>query len=379
MTVLIDISNIIPGKGGAGGGVWIYSLNLLRELDRMAPGSGIRFLCIKNKENKELSLDNIPVTDNPFKQSGILGRLFWMHGALPAYCLFKGVRVLHRVTPEMPLLCTARGVCTLHDLMFEHYLKNPTLFRYFSKGEQLKFRIFRQVTRLSVLTSSAVVVPSHAVREEVLRGHPRAARKVRVTHEAVADRGQELPPLTPGPGGLFRIIVVAGFYPHKGHHHVLRVCQEMIRKGFTQFIVTLRGNPAFPEYIDDVKRSIAASGLSEHVRMASFEKKHSLADIYRDQDCFLLMSEYEGFGLPVLEAQQFGLPVVCSDIPVFREILSDSAEYLDLNDPVASADRFIGLTGMPERRNEMRRMGLENVSRYSWKKMAGETLEVYRG
>ena len=53
---------------------------------------------------------------------------------------------------------------------------------------------------------------------------------------------------------------------------------------------------------------------------------------YRNASALIISSEIEGFGLPIVEAFQRGLPVLCSDIPVFREIAETRATFLDLSD-----------------------------------------------
>ena len=88
-------------------------------------------------------------------------------------------------------------------------------------------------------------------------------------------------------------------------------------------------------------------------------------------------SLYEGFGLPVIEAMQEGCPCLLSDIPVFREIASDCAEFLPLVDiekwrlaiEDAALGAFAGKT-LEERRMQM-------ASTYSWERTAKLTMDVY--
>ena len=55
---------------------------------------------------------------------------------------------------------------------------------------------------------------------------------------------------------------------------------------------------------------------------------------YKGATALIFPSYYEGFGLPIIEAMQFGLPIICSDIPVFREIGKDTLLYFDPSDPM---------------------------------------------
>ena len=54
-----------------------------------------------------------------------------------------------------------------------------------------------------------------------------------------------------------------------------------------------------------------------------------LAVLYRNAIIYIFPSIYEGFGIPIIDAQKFGIPVICSDIPIFREVAKDSAFYIN--------------------------------------------------
>jgi glycosyltransferase involved in cell wall biosynthesis len=85
---------------------------------------------------------------------------------------------------------------------------------------------------------------------------------------------------------------------------------------------------------------------------------------------FVWPSLHEGFGLPPVEAQRFGVPVIASDIPINREILGDSAMYFPPTDPAALA---VGMTRLAEDaalRGELRERGQENASRFTWDETA---------
>ena len=63
-----------------------------------------------------------------------------------------------------------------------------------------------------------------------------------------------------------------------------------------------------------------------------------LEQCYKQADALIISSEIEGFGLPIVEAFQRGLPVLCSDIPVFREVAEDAALYFQLDEPGQLSD-----------------------------------------
>lgn len=139
----------------------------------------------------------------------------------------------------------------------------------------------------------------------------------------------------------------------------------------------MRGSKVYKSYVEDIRKEIVKMGLENFVVFEPFVSKISLDEIYSELDLVLLLSEYEGFGLPILEAQSHSVPVACSDIPIFREILQQSAFYLDLNFDQNEVSEFIGKINDENIMNNMALKGLNNVQQFSWNKMATETLTLY--
>jgi len=99
-----------------------------------------------------------------------------------------------------------------------------------------------------------------------------------------------------------------------------------------------------------------------------------LANLYENAEALVFPSLMEGFGLPALEAFAHGCPVIASDIPVFREILGDVPKYFNPHDENALVEC---LKNPPLRSPSFNQKAAKLVQKYSWQKMAKETLSVY--
>lgn len=99
-----------------------------------------------------------------------------------------------------------------------------------------------------------------------------------------------------------------------------------------------------------------------------------LAWLYDHADLLVFPSLYEGFGLPVLEAQSRGLPVVASRTASLPEVCADSVEYIDPLDEHDIGDVVQRLWRDDDRRRDLSESGLRNQRRFDWHRAAGEII-----
>lgn len=99
-----------------------------------------------------------------------------------------------------------------------------------------------------------------------------------------------------------------------------------------------------------------------------------LVNLYTHAEALVFPSRMEGFGLPALEALAHGCPVIASDIPIFREILGDIPKYFDPHDENALVEC---LKNPPLRSPSFHEKARSVVQKYSWQKMAADTIRIY--
>lgn len=110
----------------------------------------------------------------------------------------------------------------------------------------------------------------------------------------------------------------------------------------------------------------------------TFGDDKSLKKFYEEANVFVSVSLMEGFGLTLLEAMKYKCPVLCSDIPVFREILGNSCEFVDPKNPKKIKEKLEKILKSKNEQNRLIQLGIDKVSEYSWKKCAFETSEIYK-
>jgi glycosyltransferase involved in cell wall biosynthesis len=114
------------------------------------------------------------------------------------------------------------------------------------------------------------------------------------------------------------------------------------------------------------------------VKFLEFVDDEDLPLLYKNAIAFVLPSLYEGFGLPVLEAMNYGCPVITSSVSSLPEAGGDAALYVDPKDVSDIASKMEKIYKDKNLRSEMIEKGKKQVTKFSWEKSAEKTLEVLR-
>ena len=130
--------------------------------------------------------------------------------------------------------------------------------------------------------------------------------------------------------------------------------------------------------MNGLKRQIANLGLENRVNFIGYVPDGHVLPILASADLFVFPSWYEGFGLPILEAQKAGVPVVCSIAASLPEIAGNGAILFN---PFSIEEMVKTIRSCLEN-NDLRKFlvkkGYENVARFLWEKTALETHEIYK-
>jgi glycosyltransferase involved in cell wall biosynthesis len=129
--------------------------------------------------------------------------------------------------------------------------------------------------------------------------------------------------------------------------------------------------PVFP----DMRTYAEKLNITDYLRWIGHVDEADKPALYRLADVYVSPSEYEGFGLPVIEAMASGTPVVASHIPVYEELLGDGAFLVD--DAREMGGALIALLLQQPLHDTMVNQGLAQATRYNWRKTAQATLKVY--
>jgi glycosyltransferase involved in cell wall biosynthesis len=214
----------------------------------------------------------------------------------------------------------ARFVCLVHDLIPIEYPEHAR-----PDGSDLHQRRMDTVLKYA----DAVIVASEATKRSFLQ---HAGLGQRVINLKVSPLGAEAlsPTQSPSLAGTPYFVSVGTIEPRKNHLLLLnlwrRMAEEMGPRATPRLVLVGRRGWENENIIDMLDRCLPLKGVVDERGHLSDQEMWSLLQGAR---ALLMPSFAEGFGLPVIEALQLGVPVLGSDIPAHREIAGSVAEFLD--------------------------------------------------
>jgi len=132
-------------------------------------------------------------------------------------------------------------------------------------------------------------------------------------------------------------------------------------------------------FIERLENEIKLKNAEKYVEVLGFVDDDDLTKLYKDSVAFVFPTLAEGFGLPPMEAINAGTLAVVSEIPVLKEVYEDSVFYFDplnVNSIKNALEKILKIKD--EEKEKIIAKSQKFLKRYSWLKMAKETLEVYK-
>lgn len=294
---------------------------------------------------------------------------------LPGIITRQNPDVVHFLHFNVPIFYKGKYIVTIHDLLMQTHrgAKATTLPFYLYYPKQVGSKL---VFKKAVSNAQRVIVPSNAVKDEVCSYFKVDCKKVNVIYEGVdeAITGDNKKYKLGNPYFLY----VGSAYPHKNLERAVKAILELNRKREKKYILAIACARGI--FLERLEKMVKENKAGEFVKLLGFVPDEDLGRLYKESVGFVYPSLSEGFGLPGLEAMSKGTVVLASDIPVFKEVYKDKVIYFDPYSVESIRKSMeVAISMEKGKRKKMLVNGIEFVKRYSWSRMAQETLKLYEG
>lgn len=167
------------------------------------------------------------------------------------------------------------------------------------------------------------------------------------------------------------ILFVGNVKPHKNLKNLLFALEKMDLN-----LVIVGKKDGFITSDSTISEIIWTKNLIDRIFFTGYVKDKDIAAIYNLAKLFVFPSLYEGFGIPPLESQACGCPVVCSNAASLPEVCRDSVLYFNPHNVEDIRNKIQAVLNDENLRNELCVKGFENIKRFSWERSAKQIIEI---
>jgi glycosyltransferase involved in cell wall biosynthesis len=295
----------------------------------------------------------------PVEAVGRLRGHAWEQIDLPRYLRRQGNPLLLNLMSTAPVYYTNK-VMTAHDIT---YIRHPESF-------SRRFRaLYGAIVPPALRRSHHILTVSEFSRSEISSHFGLDPERFIVVPNAVDTRFSPCADRAEGTAKPY-LLTVSSTNRHKNFNAMVRAYQKSRLFPETELKVVGSHNRSFSDTGASTGHGVTFLGRVSDER---------LIELYRGATAFVFPSLYEGFGIPVLEAQASGTPVLAAGVASLPEVLGDSALFFDPHDVDQIAKRITQVATSANLREDLRGLGLKNVARFSWERSAQIVSNVLDG
>ena len=278
--------------------------------------------------------------------------------------------LVHYGMVTQPVFYRGKVVTTIHDLtMSKSEFRNPLTPRPVFEVKKI---VYNRIVKKAASKSTVIITPTEYIKKDLIKFTHQPANKFVVTLESADKIKEKADPMKKLVGKKF-IMYIGRPWPHKNLNRLIDAF-EILKVKYPELCLVLAGKKN-DNYLN-IEKNVKERGLKD-VIFTDFISEGQLRWLYENCAAYIFPSLSEGFGLPGLEAMVHGAPVVSSNAACLPEVYGDAAMYFDPKDIDNMADVINKVLSDENLREEMIKKGYTQVAKYSWQRMAEQTLAVY--
>lgn len=356
-------------------GLGNYSRFVIRSLKRCGAAGRLNLYIPKRKPNAEydalLELEGVSscLPDRPFwRRLSALWRVF----AVAPQLQRDGVRLFHGLSNELPFGLSKRGirsVVTIHDLIFRIL---PGCYKPVDRW------IYTWKFRSACRRADRIVAVSECTKRDIVRLFGVDPAKIEVIYQGCDEMfarsypAEEFDRAVRTYGLPDRYLLNVGTLEER--KNLLEIVQALEHLPADIHLVAVGGRTP---YTARVERYAAERGLTERIHLLHKVTYLDLPLLYAGAEAMIYPSRYEGFGIPIIEALNAGVPVVAATGSCLEEAGGPDSLYVSPDDPAALADAVRRIIGDDTLRRRMIERGREYVGRFRMEVVGPQMAGLY--
>jgi glycosyltransferase involved in cell wall biosynthesis len=368
MRIGIDARFFGPTAKGLGR----YVEKLVENLETIDQGSKNEYIIFLRKEN----WDAYHPKNLNFKK--VLANYPWYSLTeqimMPIVIWQNKIDLMHFPHFNIPIFCPTKFIVTIHDLIALEFSRNKKTTTLAPLLYKIKCFCLLLILKIGLWRAKKIITVSKCIKNKIVNYFKISPEKIIVVYEG-CDFGPKdyLKKDLLSKLGIVKpyLLYVGNAYPHKNLENLI----EVVGKLNLDCQLVLVGRKDF--FYNRLEKEIANRDIAKKIIFAGQVSDEELTILYQNARVYVFPSLSEGFGLPGLEAMSCGLPVVASNSSCLPEIYGSAAVYFNPKNILDMKEKIEEVFTQEEIRQKLIKLGYEQVKKYSWKKCAEATLNVY--
>lgn len=354
-------------------GLGNYSRFVIEMLLKYAPGNEYLFYIPSERKNKLLNIDALNVK-NVYPQS-VWKKLasIWRVWGIKRDIRRDSIDLFHGLSNELPLNIhkqdRARSIVTIHDLIF---LKFPEYYKPIDRW------IYNFKFRRACINADRIIAVSECTKRDIISCYGIAEDKIDVVYQGCDELFAKVAPeekkseVRRKYGLPEKYILYLGSIEER--KNLLQLAKALNHLKSDISVVAVGKRTPYAKLVDDY---VQQNNLSDRFMMIHNAPFADLPSLYQMSSVFVYTSFYEGFGIPILEALNSGVPVIAATGSCLEEAGGEGTIYVSPTDEKELAARLDEVLNDEALRSTMIEKGKEYASRFTMDKLVCSLLDVY--
>lgn len=337
-------------------GLGIYAINIIKELSKDENVEVYSPVDIEGVGVKKISKYVKP----SYKKIGGFMRFLWTQIVLP----FKGEKddIIYHPFQYLSFFSKKKQIITIHDFI-------PVYYPNVAKHQNI---YYKYIMPTLIKKAYKIICISENTKKDLISLYDVDIDKVKVIYNGYDENLFNNKEINEGITKKYKLnkpymVMVGAGYSHKNLEVVIEAFKNL-KEQVNLELVIVGGNS---DYIVKLKEMVKKYQLG-NITFTGYVSDEDLKDLYGNSEAFLYPTLYEGFGLPILEAQACGTAVICSNNSSLPEVYGDSAVSFNPTDVNSVENAIKILIKDNELREKLIKKGYKNIKRFSWGKTANE-------
>ena len=297
-------------------------------------------------------------------------KLIWDYLVLPSALKNYKIDICIFTKNVVPFPIKCKSIVIIYDLI---HLKDPGVYRWTDAW------YMKSILPHSAQKANAIITISENTKRELMKYTHVPDKKINVVYLAVEKRFK---PITENEINILSgykiqkpyILYVGSLSPRKNIIRLIKAYENLKQIYNIPHALILAGSKAWKE--KEIYKLINKSKYKDSILNTGRIAENHLPCLYTLSDVFVYPSLYEGFGLPILEAQACGCPVVCSSTSSLPEIGADGVHKVNPYLVEDIQDGIYKVISDNDYKIKLIEKGYRNIKRFSWEKTAKEILDI---